>query len=511
MLRIAAQKSNEFGEDQEDDEEGTSSGESDEQPKTVEQLEQEKREDEEVLNDRNSPLRRFFFPAALGVIFLFLDIPPETITIVWFVILILFLRRMRKVISDRRKSPEKLPLMERFSFGCSIPFAIISLALTIFGYGRMAILVFMLLFTLVNILILGYAFIELGVILCNNIYSKKTDPVKNSVLRSFVAPITWAISLFSALPWLKAVPGSRYLIEGFLAKGYTVGAASFDFKLIFILLVVFILFRSLKRVFNDSLDHLINTMPQQKMVLQPAKMLLPFIIWSIFTLVGLALLGVNLTGLIVFFSTFSLGVGLAFQGLFQNLYSGLILIFGRSIIVGDWVEVGGITGRVQTVGIRCTIIDTASHAEVMVPNSTIVSNQLINWTRNGKRVRKTVPVTTDYDTDIPLALRLLKEAALEDKERILTTPAPLAVLTKFGDVALEFSLLVSLKDIDQAMSTLSDLLVRIEASFDKNGVKLSRPFLDLFVEKFPEPKNLSVTLDKEEKSPPEDSPPPEQG
>ncbi|MDR2461412.1 MAG: mechanosensitive ion channel [Deltaproteobacteria bacterium] len=514
MLRIAALKSREDKEAQEKAlaEELTSEEQKEEENTSADRMETVPPPEEgapstidppqehtaEKLRTVVSPLHRFFYPAAIGVILLYIDAPSGALTIIWYLVLGLFLYKLWKVRSLNKDSGDKLPLMERFFYGSAVCFSIISLIISLAGYARLAILFFMVLFTLVNFFILGYAFKELGVILCDQIFPKEAHRVKNAILGAFMAPLAWALALLSALPWLKAAPGCYYLIQSFLSKGYTVGTASFDLTKIIFVIALFLVFKSIRKIADHFLTQLVRTMPQQKMVIQPAIMLLPFVLWTIFAIIGLGLLGVNLTGLVVLFSTLSLGVGLAFQTLFQNLISGIILIFGRSVIVGDWVEVGTVSGEVRSVGIRCTIIETSSHAEVMVPNSVLVSNQLTNWTRNGKKVRKMLSIKTFYGTDVTKTLNLLLQAAYEDKERILQdTNKPSALLNDFNEKCLEFNLYVSIKDIDLAYGTMSDLRRRIEKALRLNGIRLYEQSLDINLSELPlAKKETDVSLDK---------------
>jgi small-conductance mechanosensitive channel len=438
------------------------------------------------LKDKNSPLRRFFLPAALGVVLLFLDIPSESITVVWFVVMSLLLRKLWKLSKKNKEKHKKFPALERFCYGSAIPFSIISLLCSIIGYARFSILIFMLLFTFVNILILGYAFMELGVILSNHIFSKDQHPIKNTILNSFVAPLTWAISLLTALPWLKAIPGSIELLQYFFAKSITIGANSVTYTNLLIVPAIYILFRSLKKSINDSLDHVKTTTNRRKLI-TPAQLLLPFVIWSIFFITSLGILGVNLTGVMVVLGSLGVGIGLAFQDLFRNIVSGLILIFGGSIKVEDWIQLDELEGEVTNIDIYCTSIDTPSHARVMIPNSSLITNRLINWSKNGRKVRKPLSVQIYYGTDIHLALSLLVKTALKDKENILTfgEDAPLATLNTCNERAQELHLWVTVKDIRNVIKVMSNLLVNVEKCFDKHGIKFYHQSLDISLAELP--------------------------
>jgi small-conductance mechanosensitive channel len=431
------------------------------------------------LAGQKSPLTRFYPPAAFGVILLFADVPAGALALLWFLILAVFLLQLRKI---RKRSKEdgslKGFLLERFAYGSAMYFAIISLGIAVLGYPRLAILAFMLLFTLVNILILGNAFTELGSILCDRIFPLDKTPVKYSVLNAFLIPVTWSLSLFCTIPWLLAIPGSSSLIQSFLTTGYSIGEASFDLTKVLLILALFFMFRSLKNLGHTSLEHLPQEISLDQSVLVPIQTLLTYVVWIVFAVIVMGLLGVNWTSLAVAASGLGLGLGIGLQNIFTNVVSGIILLFGRSIKVGDFVEVGGIAGTVKSVDFRCTIVETASNSRVYVPNSIIVSSQFINWTRNGLEVRRTLIIRAFYGTETELALRLMLEAVEGDPRVSLANP-PLAILNDLNEKFLEFNMFVSIRDINDSNPTLSDLRVRIEQSFKEHGIKLYRQSVDI--------------------------------
>jgi small-conductance mechanosensitive channel len=432
-----------------------------------------------ALAGQRSPLTRFYIPAALGVLLLFGDVPAGALAILWFIVLGVFLVELRR-LRRRYTVNEALKgfLLERFAYGSAVYFAVISLVIAVSGYPRLAILAFMLLFTLVNILILGNAFAELGSILCNRIFPMDRAPVKYSILNAFLLPLTWSLSLFCTIPWLLAIPGSTSLLQNFLTRGYSIGEASFDLTKVLLILGLFFMFRSLKNLGRTSLEHLPEELSLGKSVIVPIQTLLTYVVWVVFAIVVMGLLGVNWTSLAVAASGLGLGLGIGLQNIFTNVVSGLILIFGRSLQVGDYVEVGGIAGTVQAVDFRCTLVETASNSLVYVPNSTIVSSQFVNWTRNGREVRRTLVIRAFYGTDTELALKLILDST-EGDPRVSRKNPPQVILNDLNEKYLEFNLFVTIADIDLSFSVQSDIRVRIEQSFREHGIRLYRQSLDI--------------------------------
>ncbi|MDR1080227.1 MAG: mechanosensitive ion channel [Deltaproteobacteria bacterium] len=434
-----------------------------------------------TLSGQKSPLTRFYAPAVLGVLFLFGNVPPSALTVLWFVILLFFLRHLHQ-ISKRTVLDESLKgfLLERFAYGSAVYFALISLIINVAGFPRLAILVFMLLFTLVNVLILGNAFTVLGSILCNRIFPEKSHPVKYSILNAFLLPITWSLSLLCTLPWLEAIPGLYSILWNLLTAGHNIGQASFNLSRVLMILGFFFMFRSLRNFGNASLDHLPEELELNQTQRLSIQTLLAYVVWVAFGLIALGLLGINWTSLAAVAAGLGAAIGFGLQTLCNNMVSGIILIFGRSVKVGDFVEVGRTSGTVRKVDFRCTEVETLDGPIVFVPNSAIVSNEFTNWTTKGdeERLLRTLVIRAFYGTNIRLALRLMTEACagVEGVEKV---PAPEAVLSDLNEKYLEFNIFVRLKPIEKTVSILSNLRVEIEESFYNNGIKLYRQSLEI--------------------------------
>lgn len=154
---------------------------------------------------------------------------------------------------------------------------------------------------------------------------------------------------------------------------------------------------------------------------------------------ALADAGVELNKFTMITGAVGLGVGFGLQNIVNNFASGLILLFERPFRIGDTVEVGGVIGTVKRIGARSSTVLTFQYAEVILPNSNLLSNQVINWTLTSARRRVEVPVGVAYGTNPELALKLLIEVA-ESNPRILKEPRPEAFFLGFGESALNLEL-----------------------------------------------------------------------
>ena len=180
----------------------------------------------------------------------------------------------------------------------------------------------------------------------------------------------------------------------------------------------------------------------------------------------------------------SVGIGFGMQTIINNFLSGLILIFSRTMQVGDVVEVGTTTGRVRKISVRATIVETYDNAVIYVPNSEFVSTRLINWTRNSRTVRRDVVVGVAYGSDTTLVMKLLASVANGHSD-ILKYPAPVVLFSNFGASTLDFTLRFWVRDYDVSVKTASELLFEIDQLFRKNNIEIAFPQMDVHIKDMP--------------------------
>ena len=431
-----------------------------------------------TLENKPSPLRRLFIPAAIGVLMLLSDLPTRVLGIVWGFSMLIFLIRIY-IINKRSKASARLPFLERLTYGGAFYFGLASLIVAGSGYARLSILVFMLLFALASIITLGNALTGLLNILAENAFGRDVKPVRLAIAQSLAIPLAWLLSLLCTIPWIWTVPGAQYLIQTILVANYTVGEASFDFSRIIFIALLFFLFRAFVGLGKASLDHLPERIPTvEKGVIPPLRTMVTYGSWVVFALICLGLLGVNFTSLAVVAGGLSVGIGFGMQNLFNNLVSGLMLIFGRTILVGDYVLIGGVEGTVKAISIRSTTIETPDQSLVYVPNSNIMAGQFSNVTRGTRKVRRTIDVGVAYGSDTKQVSNILLAVA-KQHVHVLNPPEPYVYFTNFADSALNFTLYVFIDDFNNAGRTVSDLRFAIEHAFNEHGIDIPFPQLTL--------------------------------
>jgi small-conductance mechanosensitive channel len=156
-------------------------------------------------------------------------------------------------------------------------------------------------------------------------------------------------------------------------------------------------------------------------------------------LLALGTLGFDLTRITVLLSAFGLGIGFGLQQIINNFVSGLILLFERSVQVGDAIQLGDLGGDVQRIGMRSSTLKTPQGAEVIVPNSTIIQDKVTNWTLSDRRRRIDLDVGVTGDTDPERIIALMGDIARRDP-RVSSDPPPEALLMRFGEASADFQL-----------------------------------------------------------------------
>ncbi|MEX2182647.1 MAG: mechanosensitive ion channel domain-containing protein [Gemmatimonadaceae bacterium] len=149
--------------------------------------------------------------------------------------------------------------------------------------------------------------------------------------------------------------------------------------------------------------------------------------------------GINLTTLNVLAGAVGLGVGFGLQNIASNFISGIILLIGRPIKLGDRIEVAGVEGDVVELGARATTVLTNDNISIIVPNSLFVSETVINWSLRDRRIRFRIPVAVAYGTDLRKAEEALIEVARNDPD-VLDEPPPAVRFMEFGDSGLKLEL-----------------------------------------------------------------------
>lgn len=164
-----------------------------------------------------------------------------------------------------------------------------------------------------------------------------------------------------------------------------------------------------------------------------------YVLLFIGLLVILQTVGIDLTALSILTGAVGLGIGFGLQNIASNFISGLIILFERPVRIGDRIAVGDVEGDVMRIGARSTTVLTNDNIDIIIPNSKLITENVVNWTHSERRVRFKIPVTVGFSTDPRKLETVLLEAANEVSD-ILTSPPPGVRFIGFGENGLEFEL-----------------------------------------------------------------------
>lgn len=198
------------------------------------------------------------------------------------------------------------------------------------------------------------------------------------------------------------------------------------------------------------------------------------IIWSFY------LIGVGWDKVQWLVTGISVGLGFGMQEIFANFVSGLILLFERPMRVGDIVSVGVNSGLVTKIQIRATTILNHDKRELIIPNKNFITGEIINWTLTDRVIRIVLPVRVAYDSDLKRVSEILLRVASENP-KVLKEPYPRALMTNFGENALEFELRVFVPSPDLYPEFQHDLNISITEAFRKEGIVIPFPQRDINV------------------------------
>jgi potassium efflux system protein len=183
---------------------------------------------------------------------------------------------------------------------------------------------------------------------------------------------------------------------------------------------------------------------------------------------------IDLTSIAVIFTALSVGIGFGLQYLAADIASGFILLFERPIRVGDRITIGEDEGDVQSINLRTTIVSTNDRIAIIVPNSKLVTQRVVNWSYGDPRARIAIPLGVADDSDIDLVTDTLLEAA-KDVSNVLSDPPPRVQFMKFGEYSLDFRLLVWTNQPRRHAQIRSDINYRIARLFRERSIKIPYP------------------------------------
>ena len=291
----------------------------------------------------------------------------------------------------------------------------------------------------------------------------------------------FALVAFGVEDWFRGLAGG---VLGAEAQFGSLGISLGD-VLAFVLTLVgaFVVSRVLRALLEDDV---VPRLPAGRGVGYALTTTVHYAVLLLGFLLAISAAGVDLNKVSLLAGAFGVGIGFGLQNVVNNFVSGLILLYERPVQLGDIVEVGGTAGEVQRIGIRSSTIRTGQGAEVIVPNSSLISDRVVNWTLSDRKRRMDVKVGVAYGSDPERVIELLEKVATTHPQ-VLAAPPPQAVFLGFGENALTFELYAWSGHIDTAGTTQSELTIGVNRALTEAGIQIPLPQRDVHVRAQREP------------------------
>jgi len=301
-----------------------------------------------------------------------------------------------------------------------------------------------------------------------------------ALLLQFGADIVLGLATLHILLLIVGVPQTIISVAvGEFLDGVTVGEVTFSPGDIIMGLAIFIG----GIVFTRYVSRLIETkiLPRTRFdsgVRNSLSVAANYIGILIAAIIGIAAMGLDLSNLAIIAGALSVGIGFGLREVVNNFVSGLLLLVERPIKVGDWIVVGEFEGTVRRISVRSTEIETFDRADVIIPNSLLITGSVMNWTHRSKTMRLTIAVSVAHGTDPQKVFDILSKLP-EGFEEVLRYPAPSVAFADYGENALNFVLRFFVRDATDHNDVPTRMRLKLLKVFAEQGVEIPYPQRDI--------------------------------
>jgi len=263
---------------------------------------------------------------------------------------------------------------------------------------------------------------------------------------------------------------------------FSIGGWSLKVHMVAMILFIIIITKIILWLIKKMLFRRSDLDEHEKGNIQAVYQIIRYVLWIGAFVLILETLGVKITLLLAGSAALLVGIGLGLQQTFNDIISGFILLTERSIRIGDVLEVEGIVIKIQKIGIRTSKGLNTDDISIIIPNSLITTNKVINWSHQDDKTRFRIDVGVAYGSDVDQVIQIMEESAFEHPDvydRDLTEGR----LMGFGSSSLDFQLLFFSKNIFRIGSVKSDIRRIIVRKFNENGITIAFPQLDVHLKK----------------------------
>jgi small-conductance mechanosensitive channel len=300
--------------------------------------------------------------------------------------------------------------------------------------------------------------------------------MRNPFLTKSVAIVAWTIAALNILDLLEP---TRQVLDGL---SFNIGALNLTLLIIINGLIYFAVFLwaalLISRLIENNLKSSISLSPSVKVL--SGKLVRITLVTAAF-LIAISTVGIDLSIFTFFGGALGVGLGFGLQKVVSNFISGIILLLDKSIKPGDVISIGDTYGWVNSLNARYVSLDTRDGIEHLIPNEELIITRVENWSHTHNRVRLKIPIGIHYDAEVKQAMQLCEEAA-QAVERVLDHPAPVCLLSGFGDNSVDLEVRLWISDPHKGLSNIkSQILLNVWEKFHENDIEIPYPQRDLHI------------------------------
>lgn len=303
--------------------------------------------------------------------------------------------------------------------------------------------------------------------------------------------ILYVVGFFSLVGWLFAARTFEYLGRFFAVLGEPIvsaGSTQISFFTLILTIPVFYLASWAGRASRSFLSKsLLNRMRLDDSRAFSVASLTRYGVMVIVVLIGLSVIGIDLSAIAVLFGVLGIGVGFGLQSTISNFFAGLVIIITRPIKEGDRILVDSYDATVVHIRLLSTIINTVTEETIIVPNSTLVNNSVHNYSYDSRRIFLESTVSVSYKSDLEKAVEVLNGVG-RDNPYISSEREPMVRVVSFDDSGISLKLLTWIRDVNDKYPAHTWANLEIWRRFRENGIVIPYPQVDLHL-----PDNLEIT------------------
>lgn len=327
----------------------------------------------------------------------------------------------------------------------------------------------------------------LVVLLIDSDHSNKLNIIKHNRIKSkekitrFFNVVASILFIYFLLNVFKVQISLFKGVSEFMLEERNIGSLEFTWGNIFAFFIVIYLSIVIANFIRTLLEEdILNKMKMKKGVPYTIALMVKYALVTVGIFIAVSAAGIPTNNLTVIIGAFGVGIGFGLQNIFNNLVSGLILLFERPIQIGDTIEVGELIGNVRSIGIRSSNVRTLDGAEIIVPNGNLISNDVVNWTLSDDMRRIELLVGVSYSSD-PHKVKEVLLNIIRNHPDIESDPAPNVLFKNLGDSSLDFRMLFWTREFNQWIRIKSDVLFQVFDDLKAAGIEIPFPQRDLHV------------------------------